>query len=62
MADKSPVAVQGTKHLLNHAVNHTIQEGLEYTAVWNGSMLQSDDVIKSIQAVRTKTSANFSKL
>jgi Delta3,5-Delta2,4-dienoyl-CoA isomerase len=37
----SPVAVQSTKHLLDHALNHSIQDGLDYTAAWNMGMLQT---------------------
>ncbi|KAJ1927385.1 putative enoyl CoA hydratase [Tieghemiomyces parasiticus] len=41
IAAKSPVAVMGTKHLLNYSRDHTVSEGLAYTAVWNAAMLQS---------------------
>lgn len=27
IAEKSPVAVQGTKHLINYSIDHTVQEG-----------------------------------
>ncbi|KAG8791507.1 hypothetical protein FRC16_000387 [Serendipita sp. 398] len=42
IAAKSPIAVIGTKHLLLHAQDHSVQESLEYTATWNQVMLQSD--------------------
>ncbi|KAI0714677.1 ClpP/crotonase [Earliella scabrosa] len=41
VAEKSPVAVLGTKHLLLHARDHPVRENLEYTAVWNSAMLQT---------------------
>ncbi|BGP17325.1 hypothetical protein JCM10213v2_005343 [Rhodosporidiobolus nylandii] len=34
IASKSPIATLSTKHLLNHARDHTVQEGLEYTQAW----------------------------
>lgn len=40
-AAKSPIAVLGTKHLLNYSRDHTTAEGLHYTAIWNSAMLQS---------------------
>jgi delta(3,5)-delta(2,4)-dienoyl-CoA isomerase len=56
IAAKSPVAVTGSKVcrtdlsprgstgrqiLINHARDHTVEEGLDYTAVWNASMIQA---------------------
>ncbi|KAL8280773.1 hypothetical protein RQP46_006777 [Phenoliferia psychrophenolica] len=35
IASKSPIATLGTKHLLNYSKDHTVQEGLDYTSVWN---------------------------
>lgn len=42
IATKSPIAVRGTKHLLLHSRDHGVQENLDYTATWNGVMLQTD--------------------
>jgi hypothetical protein len=28
--------------MLVHAQNHTIRDGLDYVATWNGAMLQSE--------------------
>ncbi|EIW73689.1 hypothetical protein TREMEDRAFT_37467 [Tremella mesenterica DSM 1558] len=41
IASKSPIALMSTKHLLNHARDHTVEEGLKYTAIWNAAMLQA---------------------
>ncbi|OXV08703.1 hypothetical protein Egran_03535 [Elaphomyces granulatus] len=49
MASKSPVAVQGTKELLNWSRDHSVQDGLRYTAVWNSAALQTADIPKSFQ-------------
>ena len=50
VASKSPVAVQGTKELLNWSRDHSVADGLRYTAVWNGAMLQTEDVGRAIRA------------
>ncbi|KAL7851474.1 hypothetical protein AOLI_G00218300 [Acnodon oligacanthus] len=50
IAIRSPVAVQGTKINLLYARDHSVREGLEHAAMWNMSMLQTDDVTKSVQA------------
>lgn len=62
IAAKSPVAVVGTKHLLNHARDHSVQESLQYTVVWNAAMLQSRDVGDSFKAVLAKKQPIYSNL
>ncbi|ROV96833.1 hypothetical protein VMCG_07870 [Cytospora schulzeri] len=62
VASKSPVAVQGTKELLNHARDHSVDESLRYTAVWNSAMLQSDDVSLALLSGIKKTKPRFEKL
>ncbi|OAV88429.1 hypothetical protein PTTG_04066 [Puccinia triticina 1-1 BBBD Race 1] len=55
IASKSPVATLGTKHLLNYSADHTIAEGLNYTALWGANALQANDVQDSIQAALSTT-------
>ncbi|XP_004859124.3 delta(3,5)-Delta(2,4)-dienoyl-CoA isomerase, mitochondrial [Heterocephalus glaber] len=65
ISSKSPVAVQSTKVNLLYARDHSVAEGLSYMASWNMSMLQTQDIIKSVQAVMEKKdlkSVTFSKL
>ena len=52
IAAKSPVAVLGTKRFLLHARDHSVQDGLDSVALWNMSMLQSEDVRRSGAALR----------
>ncbi|VDO99498.1 unnamed protein product [Soboliphyme baturini] len=56
IAQKSPVAVQGSKLHLNFSRDHS--------ANWNMSMLQGDDVVKAITAavMKEKTPPTFDKL
>jgi len=62
IASKSPVAVLGTKHLMNYSRDHTVAEGLHYTAIWNGSMIQSKDLEEAMGAFLKKKKPRFSKL
>ncbi|KAI9493854.1 ClpP/crotonase-like domain-containing protein [Zychaea mexicana] len=62
IASKSPVAVVSSKHLLNYSRDHSVDEGLQYTAVWNSAMLQTEDIPKSIEAFLKKKPASYSKL
>ncbi|KAH8671077.1 ClpP/crotonase-like domain-containing protein [Xylariales sp. PMI_506] len=62
IASKSPVAVQGTKELLNHARDNTVADSLKYTAVWNSAMLQADDLKSAFLSGLEKTKPVFGKL
>ena len=50
IASKSPVATVGIKHVLNYSRDHSIQDGLDYVALWNSSMLRSRDVAVAISS------------
>lgn len=52
----------GTKQLLNYSREHTVEEGLNYTRVWNMAMLQSSDLYAAMNAFATKKPAKFDKL
>jgi len=64
IASKSPVAVQGTKQSLVYSREHTTQEGLDHVAMYNMTMLQSEDLMKAAMAGMDKEGppAEFSKL
>ncbi|KAI8983164.1 ClpP/crotonase [Trametes punicea] len=62
IAEKSPVAVVGTKHLLLHARDHSVRENLEYTAVWNSAMLQTQDLTDAVKAAQKKEKPKFRPL
>lgn len=50
IASKSPIATLGTKHLLNYSKDHSVDEGLAYTTVWNMAMLQASDLTEAFAA------------
>ncbi|KAK3813670.1 MAG: ClpP/crotonase-like domain-containing protein [Linnemannia elongata] len=62
IAEKSPVAAIGTKHILNYSRDHTVQEGLDYVATWNQVMLTTPDLPTAAAAQMSKTKAVFAKL
>ncbi|KAI9371318.1 ClpP/crotonase, partial [Aspergillus egyptiacus] len=62
MASKSPIAVQGTKELLNWSRDHTVQDGLRYTTVWNSAALQTSDVSAALLSGIQKRKPTFEKL
>ncbi|KAL2825028.1 ClpP/crotonase-like domain-containing protein [Aspergillus cavernicola] len=62
MASKSPIAVQGTKELLNWSRDHTVQDGLRYTSIWNSAALQTSDISAALLSGIQKRKPTFEKL
>ncbi|CEH18123.1 related to--dienoyl-coa isomerase precursor [Ceraceosorus bombacis] len=62
IASKAPIAARGTKDLLLHARDHSVDDGLAYTAAWNAAMLQSEDIPVAMAAVLQKKKPTFEKL
>jgi enoyl-CoA hydratase len=50
IAANSPIAVQGTKHVLKACENRTVEEGLDYVGVWNAGLMQSNDLTEAMTA------------
>ena len=59
IAQKSPLAVAGTKRMLDYARDHSVEDGLEYIATWNAAMLQSEDLRTALAASLSKQVACF---
>lgn len=62
IATKSPLAVTGIKQVLNFGRDHSIDDGLEYVAVWNAGMLQGEDVPNAIRAQLARQEPAFGDL
>ncbi|KAF4950683.1 hypothetical protein FSARC_13115 [Fusarium sarcochroum] len=62
LADKSPVAVQGTKELLNYGRDNSVAESLRYTRVWNAAAVQGKDFSQALMSGLKKTKPRFEKL
>ncbi|KAJ7305611.1 Delta2-dienoyl-CoA-isomerase [Mycena albidolilacea] len=62
IAQKSPVAVSGTKRILAHARDHSVAENLEYTATWNAGALQTNDIPESLRAAKARETPRFAPL
>ncbi|MDP6012082.1 MAG: crotonase/enoyl-CoA hydratase family protein [Alphaproteobacteria bacterium] len=59
IAAKSPLAITGTKQMLNYARDHSIDDGLNHIATWQAAMIQTEDVARQIKANAAKTQAEF---
>ena len=59
IAAKSPLAIRGSKEILNYSRDHSIADGLIYVATWNSTALLSVDVAESMQAQRENSLPRF---
>ncbi|KAG0495644.1 hypothetical protein HPP92_000335 [Vanilla planifolia] len=62
LAEKSAVAVIGTKAVLLRSRDQTVEDGLDYVATWNSAMLMSRDLVEAVAAQMEKRKPNFSKM
>lgn len=59
IAAKSPLAIRGTKEMLNYARDHSVADGLNYIATWNAAMLMSQDLQEAAMANMDKRKPEF---
>lgn len=62
IATKSPLAIAGSKEMINYARDHTIADGLKHIAVWNASMLAREHMIEAITAPKEGRTPEFPDL
>ena len=62
ITDKAPLAISGIKEVLNYNRDHTIEESLNYTALWNAAMNFSDDMIEAFKSKTEKRGPDFQGL
>jgi enoyl-CoA hydratase len=59
IAANSPLAVQGSKAVLNGGEGRTVEEALDYVALWNTAFLKSSDLLEAVMAYTQKRPPNF---
>jgi enoyl-CoA hydratase/carnithine racemase len=59
IAAKSPLAIRGTKEMLNYARDHSVADGLNYIASWNAGLLISADLQEAMLANMDKRKPEF---
>ena len=60
IAANSPLAVQGAKAVLRAGEGRSIEESLDYMAVWNSAFLHSNDLMEAVAAFLEKREPKFS--
>ncbi|MCP5065834.1 MAG: crotonase/enoyl-CoA hydratase family protein [bacterium] len=62
IAEKSPLAVWGSKEMLNHSRDHSVQEGLQHIATWQSGMFFGQDMAEAFRAKQEKRAPEFENL
>ena len=59
IARNSPLAVRGTKRVLNEGLSSSARRGMNYVAAWNAAFLPSQDLKEAIEAFLEKRAPKF---
>ncbi len=62
IAARSPLAVWGSKEMINYARDHSIEDGLDYIATWQTGMFQPGDMMESFAAKQEKREPRYPDL
>jgi enoyl-CoA hydratase len=62
IASKNPLAVTGSKAMINYARDHSIADALDYIGVWNAGMLSGAHMAEAFKAKTEKREGNFPDL
>jgi enoyl-CoA hydratase len=63
IAEKSPLAIYGSKVMMNYARDHSIADGLDYIATWQAGMYNPEtDMLESFKAKNEKRAPVFTDL
>ena len=62
IASKSPMSVYGCKHHLNYARDHSVDESLQYQAVWQSGHFHMDDMGEALGAKFEAREPNYANL
>ena len=59
IASKAPLAIYGSKRMINYARDHSTEDALDYVRIWNASMLQQDEIQESMRAAKEQRSGDY---
>lgn len=62
IATHAPLAVAGSKRMINYARDHSTADALDYIALWNAAMLRTEDMQESFMAQGEKRKPVFDDL
>ncbi|HEX8570971.1 MAG TPA: crotonase/enoyl-CoA hydratase family protein [Caulobacteraceae bacterium] len=59
IAGKSPLAVSGSKRMINYAREHATADALDYVATWNAAMFSPEHMAEAFRAQQEKRAAAY---
>ncbi len=59
IAKKAPLAVYGSKRLINYSRDHSTADSLDYISIWNASMLSHGEIREAMTANAEKREGDF---
>ncbi len=62
IASKSPIAVTGSKRMINYARDHSTSDALDYIATWQAGMFSSAHLMEAFAAKMQKRAPSFPDL
>jgi enoyl-CoA hydratase len=62
IARHSPLAVHGTKAMLNYSREHSIEDSLNHMATWQAGMMKTPDIDEAMSAMAEKRTPKFANL
>ena len=62
IANKSPLAISGIKEVINYNRDHSIEESLNYVALWNTAMNFTDDMKEAFKSQLEEKDPQFEKI
>lgn len=62
IAKKAPIAIYGSKRMINYSRDHSTADSLDYISIWNASMLSSAEIREAMAAAAEKREPDFATL
>lgn len=62
IASKAPLAVYGSKRMINYSRDHSTADSLDYVRTWNASMLQRDEIAEAMLSNKENRPGDFADL
>ena len=62
IAAKSPLAIHGTKEMINYTRDHSVADSLQYMATWQTGMFQPSDILEAYGAQADGREPSFDDL
>jgi len=62
IATRSPLAIHGTKEMINYTRDHSVADSLQYMAAWQTGMFQPTDLMESFGAQMDKRDPEYDDL